>query len=770
MRNWNKNIMRKIIILILIFSSCLYFSQRKILDSIKIQVQAHSNPDTARAFYLNELAWQYLDFSLDSSELYYKEGLGLSEKLNYISGIISAKNVKGLMLRMSNNPDEAIKVGEEVIQLRQTYGPASKLTGAYTNLGSVYIVKGDYARALKYLNKGLENAQKWNQVENQILILSNIGIVYNYSELNDLALETFQKAVVINKQLSGDVQIVQQAQLYTNIAAIYDKRGLYNEAYKYFKYSYDVYKKEEDTRDLSIVVFNLTSTTRNNKDLKGCEFFLKEMEKISKVLNQTEYTASYYSTLANYLLFTGKYNEAITKINKGLELVDTINSVQLYGVLLGIKSDYYKYTKDYKKALEYTDRSLAVIKKTSNKSEIATLYMAKSQIYKALNDHKTALVFFEKSVLLRDSINNEKFDTRMVTLNSFNQLDKKERELALLNSENEKVSIENKRQTILLIAGSIVGVLVFVLLIFSLRAYRIKQKDNLLLNEQKKEIKHQKDIVDEKQKEIVDSINYAQQIQKTLIANHEMVNQTIPDSFVFFKPKDIVSGDFYWATKKGNRFYLAVCDSTGHGVPGAFMSLLNISFLNEAIKEKELTKPNQVFDHVRKRLIETISQNGRRDGMDGILICIEEGSNKITYAAANNKPVLIADNKLVELSCDKMPVGIGEKIQAFTEFSFEGKKGDMVYLYTDGLPDQFGGPKGKKFKYKQLEEVLLENNTMDVYKQEVILKRKFESWMGVLEQVDDVCVLGFRLYTKESVYPGAEVMLNLEKENNIDYG
>ena len=380
LRNWNKNLMRKTLILVVIFSSVFSFAQRKILDSIKIQVQINTAQDTTRAFYLNELAWQYLDFSLDSSELYYKEALSLSEKINYISGIISAKNVKGLMLRMANDPDAAIKVGEEVIELRQKYGPASKLTGAYTNLGSVYIVKGDYARALKYLNKGLENAQKMNQVENQILILSNIGIVYNYSELNDLALETFQKAVAINKQLSGDAQMLQQAQLYTNIAAIYDKRGLYNEAYKYFKHSYEVYKKEEDIRDLSIVIFNLTSTTRNNKDLKSCEFFLQEMEKISKILNENEYTASYHSTLANYLLFTGRYNEALVEIDKGLALVDTVNSVQLYGILLAIKSDYYKYTKDYTKALDFSDRALAVIKQTSNQSEMATIYMGKAVI------------------------------------------------------------------------------------------------------------------------------------------------------------------------------------------------------------------------------------------------------------------------------------------------------------------------------------------------------------------------------------------------------
>ncbi|MBA2614046.1 MAG: tetratricopeptide repeat protein [Bacteroidetes bacterium] len=769
--------MKKLLSLIPVFCCCVSFSQQIVLDSLRQQVRIHKDADTARVFYLNELAYQYLDYNTDTAKMYNEEAMALAEKINYVDGMITGRNVKGLLLRMNNQLDEALKVGEEVLELRKKNNSPDRYTGAYTNIGSVYLVKGDYVNALKYLNLGLDNAKRWNQIENQIVILTNIGIVYNNSELNDLALETLQKAVVLNKQLKGESQKLQQAQLYINIATIYHKRGLYDEAEKYFKSSYETYKKENNIRDLSIVVYNLTSTTRFNKDMKACEFFIKEMEKIAAQLHFNDYTASLHLTKANYLLEINKATEALVEVNKGLAIIDTITSQQTYGVLLGVKADCYKSLKDYNRSLEFSNKALTVIRQTGNTTEEAVIFMNQSQVYRALKDYKMALSCFERSVLIRDSINSELFDTRIATLNSFNQLDKKEKELALSNNEKDKAFLENKRQTTLLIAGSVVGVLVVVLLILSLRAYKVKQKDNVLLNSQKeeieiknvglqeskKEIEHQKNIVDEKQKEIVDSINYALQIQKTLIANHELVNQTIPDSFVFFKPKDIVSGDFYWATKKNKRFYLAVCDSTGHGVPGAFMSLLNINYLNEAIKEKNLIKPCEIFDHVRKRLIETISQNGRKDGMDGILICIEEKNNTITYAAANNRPVLISENKLNELQCDKMPVGVGEKKEPFTEFSFEGKKGDMLYLYTDGFPDQFGGPKGKKFKYKQLEELLLENNNLDVYKQEVVLKQKFESWIGPLEQVDDVCVLGVRLYTNESVYPGAEKMAELER-------
>ncbi len=435
----------------------------------------------------------------------------------------------------------------------------------------------------------------------------------------------------------------------------------------------------------------------------------------------------------------------MTEINKGFANIDTINSLQTYGILLGIKSDCFFYLKDYKQSLAFSNRSLILIRRMGLKSEIMNLYLGQSKAYKEMEDFKMSLAMYEKAARLNDTISSEMYDTRMATLNSFNQLDKKEKELALSNKENEKVSIENKRQATLLIAGTLVGILVVVLLILSLRAYKVKQKDNILLNVQKEEIEHQKNTVEEKQKEIVDSINYALQIQKTLLANHELVNQSIPDSFVVFKPKDIVSGDFYWATKKDSRFYLAVCDSTGHGVPGAFMSLLNISFLNEAVNEKNILDPNKIFDHVRKRLIESISQNGRKDGMDGILICLDESTGAITYSSANNPPIILSDEKLTELPYDKMPVGKGEKADPFSLFNIKTKKGDTLYLFTDGYADQFGGPKGKKFKYKQLDEVILLNGSKNLPEQKEILISAFENWKGNLEQVDDVCIIGIRV-------------------------
>ncbi len=274
------------------------------------------------------------------------------------------------------------------------------------------------------------------------------------------------------------------------------------------------------------------------------------------------------------------------------------------------------------------------------------------------------------------------------------------------------------------------------------------------VKERTEEVMKQKDLLEEKQKEIVDSIHYARRIQTTILPGNEYLGKNLPDFFVLFKPQSIVSGDFYWATRVvkkaddkvvGERFYLAVCDSTGHGVPGAFMSILNISFLNEAINEKQIEAPNEILDYVRKRLIKNLSHEGGQDGMDGTVICFDKMKNTITYASAHNAPIMVRDKSIIELKADKMPIGKGIKTEPFTLHEIEHKKGDTIYFYTDGFADQFGGPKGKKFKYKTLNALLLENSELPLNEQADLLLNAFTDWKGQLEQIDDVCVFAVRV-------------------------
>jgi serine phosphatase RsbU (regulator of sigma subunit) len=223
--------------------------------------------------------------------------------------------------------------------------------------------------------------------------------------------------------------------------------------------------------------------------------------------------------------------------------------------------------------------------------------------------------------------------------------------------------------------------------------------------------------------------------------------------FIYYKPKDIVSGDFYYALshkhvgKQNEIFYMCTADCTGHGVPGAFMSMLGISYLNESILEKNLVHPNEILDNMRTGIIASLNPEGSeeesKDGMDCVLCAYDFANMKLEFAAANNPLWLMRGGQITEYKADKMPVGkYQENVAPFTLHTIDLKKGDVIYTFTDGYADQFGGDKGKKFKYKQLQEKLLEIHTKPMEDQKKILNETFENWKGNHEQVDDVCVIG----------------------------
>lgn len=323
-----------------------------------------------------------------------------------------------------------------------------------------------------------------------------------------------------------------------------------------------------------------------------------------------------------------------------------------------------------------------------------------------------------------------------------------------IDEQNKKLITQlgqiNSQKTILYLAGFLV-LIIAVALFMAYRSNKNKQRANALLSRQKVEIEHQRELVEEKQKEILDSINYAKRIQYSLLASDKLLSDNLPNHFLFFKPKDVVSGDFYWGSKLNNdNFVLVTADSTGHGVPGSIMSMLNISCLNEAINADKFTQPSDILNATRKKIINHLANDGSaeggKDGMDCSLVSFDFKNKKLIYAAANNPVWIIRDKTFIALTADRMPVGKHNKdTTPFTQHEFDLQSSDMVYTLTDGFPDQFGGPKGKKFKYKQLEELLISvsHESMEIQKQK--LEEVFENWKGNLEQVDDVCVIGVRV-------------------------
>ena len=277
-----------------------------------------------------------------------------------------------------------------------------------------------------------------------------------------------------------------------------------------------------------------------------------------------------------------------------------------------------------------------------------------------------------------------------------------------------------------------------------------KEKLEKTVEERTAEIVEQKHLIEEKNKEITDSIHYAQKIQHTLLASQSLLNDNLKDYFVFFKPKDIVSGDFYWAAKHETGFLIITADCTGHGVPGAFMSLLSISYLNEITKEQKITQPDKVFNLLRDKIISNFdsdnSEHERKDGMDAVICNYNFNSNRLQFAAANNPLWLMRNGELLEYKPDKMPVGrAAVENKPFNLQELQLEKGDIIYTLTDGYADQFGGPKGKKFMYKQMKELIVSISHLPMQEQKEKLESEINAWKGNTEQVDDILVIGIRI-------------------------
>lgn len=272
---------------------------------------------------------------------------------------------------------------------------------------------------------------------------------------------------------------------------------------------------------------------------------------------------------------------------------------------------------------------------------------------------------------------------------------------------------------------------------------------NKNLQEANLQITRQKEIIEKKNIDITDSIKYAKRIQDAVLPSERILSEHLADAFILFKPKDIVSGDFYWVKEKGDLLIVVAADCTGHGVPGAFMSLLGITFLNEIVEKNHITSPEKILNLLRENVITSLKQKGldseSKDGMDIAICTIDQQSGFLEYAGANNPMYYIRSNQLQKIKADRMPVAIHSRMKEFRKHRLALQQGDRVYLFSDGYADQFGGPSGKKLKYTAFQEILLSIQGEPMRDQKEILDKKHLEWKGNFEQVDDIVVLGFRV-------------------------
>ncbi|CAN5438638.1 hypothetical protein BH09BAC5_BH09BAC5_21830 [soil metagenome] len=437
----------------------------------------------------------------------------------------------------------------------------------------------------------------------------------------------------------------------------------------------------------------------------------------------------------------GIYDKALEYFNACLahpELTEKSKSVVFHNI-----GEVYFYKKDFKNAREYFSKGFQQAQKTDyfSISVIANVFLAEINIEEGTPDEaksclEIALRISEENDITEDIYRIHKNLSVIYEIKGLNDL--AFRHYKLFHEASENLFNQNKIQQIKNIQFEYESDLLK-------RETERERGRNLKLSRAYEQIEFQK-------KDITDSITYAKRLQDAMLPSIELLKTFLPESFVFYKPKDIVSGDFYWFERWGNKLFVGAVDCTGHGVPGAFMSIVGHNLLREALHERGLSRPSLILNDLNKSLVKLLNHSDSKkemvtDGMDATIAAINLKEKKIEVASAYNPLFLIRNKKLHVIEADRFSVGaqVAEEAKLFTHREVQLESGDCIYFFTDGFADQFGGPLGKKFKYSRLKEKLIEISDKQMDEQMKLIDDTFENWRGDLEQVDDVLIMGIRI-------------------------
>ncbi|MBP7808766.1 MAG: tetratricopeptide repeat protein [Bacteroidia bacterium] len=446
-----------------------------------------------------------------------------------------------------------------------------------------------------------------------------------------------------------------------------------------------------------------------------------------------------YNNLGVIKIMQGKLDSVMYYLEKGKVMRMKANDITNLSGSYNNYALYYKELKKYDLALRYADTAYQLANKVHAQNALSEVLDTYYHLYEERGDYKKALDYYRQRREILEEVQNKKIDRKISEYQGSLELQKKQEEL---NESKSQLLLKEEKESKQKMK---MNLMILVLLSFGVGIFLVVNR-NKKISAANKIISSQKEVIEEKHKDITDSINYAQKIQTALIISEKALSAKVDNVFVLFKPRDIVSGDFYWYGEKNGYKLLAVADCTGHGVPGAFMSMIGITMLNQIVNEKGITSPAEILNKLREGVIASLNQTneeaGKRDGMDVSLIAWNK--QELIYAGANNPCVIISNNEILELKPNKQPVGLYEKQEPFTEQKVDLKIIESIYLFTDGVVDQFGGPENKKVKIKLYKEWLNEIAKFDSAKQKAELELKFSNWKKSTEQTDDVLVIGIK--------------------------
>jgi len=607
-------------------------------------------------------------------------------------------------------PDSALHFAELQLEFASQKKSKKYIASALATKAYVHYLKSSYASALNLYIESLNIYEELGDKKGIADVQIGMGNIHIQQGNTKKAMDFYSKNLkyfVDNKDKNGI------ARMYNNLGRVFSEEKNYEKAIDYYNQCLDLRNELNDKSGAARALGNIAYTHNFKKDFETATVFFKKCIAIFEELGDKEGLANAYSGIAWAFLNLKNYTEAIHFGEKSLSIAQEFNIT--YEAVNASRTLYQAYKQ--RGALQKSLKMLELSTKLKEEELDKNNYNEALKIqFKYDYDKKTHA----------DSIKA----SEAVKLTE-----------ARLLAQKEQLAKE-KIQRVLLYGG-IILLLIFAGFIYN--RFKLSQQQKNIIQQQKNNLELQHKIVEEKNREITDSINYAKRIQTAILPPPKIVKEYLKDAFILYKPKDIVAGDFYWLEYKNNTTLFAAADCTGHGVPGAMVSVICNNALNRSVREYGLTIPGKILDKAREIVIQEFekSDDDVNDGMDIALCAIKE--NILLYAGANNPLWIIKNNQLIEILANKQPIGKFDKLEPYTTHEIKLEKNDTIYIFSDGYSDQFGGDRGKKFKSSRLKDLIISIQDKTMIQQKEILNDTFENWKGTIEQVDDICILGIKI-------------------------
>lgn len=707
----------------------------------------------------------YRNFQPDSAIYYFKKARKLAEHRNLQEWMAQSIYRIGEIHADIGNYDTANYYYEQALQLYFEFKDKKGIAKIYTLLGIINANKGNYLEALDFYNQSLASYDWLNHYDGMASCYNNIGVIYLNKGMYKNAVAEFFKAIQLFEKSDNQMGI---AKAYNNIGLIFYNQKLYHQALNYYIKARAIFKKINNTKGLIGTNNNIGSIYKFLNHINEAKWHYWQALQLARDFGDKMGISQALNNLGILESDVANYKQAEEFYLQSLQISRELEDKEgLASTMINLAHLYVK-TKRYAVAMQHAQQALKIAESCELLDLQKSAYEYMAIVFAALKNYEKAFENHKLYKKFSDSLLNQILHNQINQLESKFQLERKQLEIENLQTERkhqqEKIYFQQQATY-----GLIVGIsITLILLLLAWYNYKAKQKSNVLLAMQNIEIqqksneilqKNQKieeqhELLQRKNENIIASITYAKHIQNAILPKAEVMEEIFADSFVLFKPKAIVSGDFYYVEETANSYIVAVIDCTGHGVPGALMTSMGYVLFKQALETCNYQQPKEILNVLGKKIYKTMNYAGMpkiKDTMDLSLCIIYKKYLLLEYAGVHNPVYIIRNQQLIELQPETHCIGepFNEDFTGYSQQQYFLRPQDAVYLFSDGYVDQFGGDKGKKFMTKNFKELLVQNSHLPMAKQKEILNFTLENWknnhQGVTEQIDDVTVMGFRV-------------------------